>query len=624
MIQSFRENMKNTAVIFIIVLFFIVPMVLTGVGDSFLGSVTGKTAASVGSTSISHAELRRAIYFHKQRILSQGNVDENADFLKDENLRGPVLDQLTRRAAIVESLKLGGMDISEEEINRSILKQEQFFIDEKFNPQAYRRLLANIGYTPATYKVAVKGDLVINQLNGGINNSAFITDSEVDLFMGLLQQKRSFDVVTIPQEKVKESITVTEDELKEYFESNPNLYKEPEKISVSYIELSVDEIAATVEISEDAIRSQYEIEVEDFEATTEYNIAHIFIDPNLDGADEKIATVSEKLAAGEKFEDLVQTYSEDKFSLALNGDLGVLDPEAYSKEFNDAVYALEEGSVSEPVNSDLGTHFIKLSSKKENEIPTYEDRKLAIETSLRTTEAEELYVEKLDLLKELVFNAEDLGEPASVVGAQVKTSDLFTQGVGVGIALNQAVRQAAFKNEVLNEGFNSDVIELSDKQSVVVRKKEHIPETTKPFETVKDSINVTLERNKLVEALTAKADAFIEDAKVSESLDTLATTYEYEYKRFEEVKNTNPDIEPEISSKVFSMDKGEETVFESVQARNGDYKIIVLSDVILGQRDDAEASQTQLLIGQLTNQNSTFESSGFENAAVSSVKVKVN
>ncbi len=624
MIQSFRENMKNTAVVVIVVLFFIVPMVLTGVGDSFLGSVAGRTAASVGETTISTAELRRAIYFRKQSILSQGNVDADAEFLKDENLRGPVLEQLTRRAAVVESLKNGGMDISDSEVSKSIVDQEQFYIDNKFNVQAYRRILANVGYTPATYKVAIKGDLVINQINSGLNNSSFITDSEIDLFMGLLQQKRTFDLVSISQDKVKETISVTDEEVAEYFEQNKNSYKDPEKVSVTYIELSVDDLTKDIEVSEEEIRAQFENEIEDFESSTEYKISHILIDPSLEDADDKIKTVQQKISAGEAFEDLVKTYSDDKFSLPLNGDLGVLDTEAYSDEFNDAVYALEVGSVSAPVESDLGTHFIKLTSKEEKEAPKFDDRKLAIESNLRAAEAEELYIEKLELLKELVFNAEDLGEPASVAGLEVKTSDLFTQGVGLGIAKNQAVRQAAFKNEVLNEGYNSEVIELNNKQAVVIRKNEHIPEAVKPFESVKEGIKTTLERNKLVEALTEKAETFIEAAKSSDNLQALATKFEYTHKRFDAVKNTNPDIEPEVSRKVFSMEKGVETSFDSLQARNGDYKVIVLSDVILGQRDDAEDSQMQLLSGQLSNQNSSFEVSSFETASASSIKVKIN
>ena len=108
MLQSFRDNMKGTLVIVVIII-FIVPMVLSGVGASFLGSVAGTDAASVDGETISRSTLNRAVYLQKQRLLSQEGVYPTADYLQDENLRGPVLDNLTRRLALANSARDAGM-----------------------------------------------------------------------------------------------------------------------------------------------------------------------------------------------------------------------------------------------------------------------------------------------------------------------------------------------------------------------------------------------------------------------------------------------------------------------------------------------------------------------------------
>ena len=625
MIQSFRENMKNTVVVFVVVLLFIVPMVLTGVGNSFLGSVAGSDAATVGSTTISNAELRRSIYMQKQRLLSQDGVDESADFLKDENLRGPVLDQLTRRAALVDTLSNSGMAISDAELNRTILNQEQFYIEGQFNPQAYRRVLANVGYTPATYKAALSSDMILSQLNDGINGSAFATESEVAQLMGLSQQTRTFDVVTISQALVKESITVSEEELQAYYDQNQSLYKEPSKISVSYIDLSVDELAKDVEIDELVVREEFEKELSLFSASTEYQIAHILIDPSDSSVhDDKVQQVADKLAAGEEFTALVKEYSDDKFSLPLDGDLGVHDPETYSDEFNDAVYALEEGAVSAAVSSDLGTHFIKLVKKVESQPPTFDERKLAIESTLRNVQAEELYVEKLELLKEVVYNAQDLGEPAAVLGLEVATSPLFAKSFGPGIAKEKAIRDAAFSHEVLSEGYNSDVLELSNKRAVVVRKKEYVEESVKPFETVKSGIQARLEREKLAAGLSERAETFIAAVKESGDVEAQAQALGYEFKPYVNFSSASADLDPAVAQQVFTMEKVNPVEYASLQSRGGDYNVIVLTGATLADVASLDTTEVDLISNQLSAQNTQLELAGFETAVVDITEIKIH
>ena len=177
MIQSFRENMKNTFVVVFVVIFFIVPMVISGVGGDILGSVAGDDAAKVGREPIPEISLARAMEQYRQRVLTSGEVDSDAEFLQDENLRGPILSQLVQRAALIDSAKRYGMNLDESVVEKEILSQEQFYIDGAFNPQAYRRLLANVRFSPATYKAAIKSDMLIDQLNQGLVLSSFATSS---------------------------------------------------------------------------------------------------------------------------------------------------------------------------------------------------------------------------------------------------------------------------------------------------------------------------------------------------------------------------------------------------------------------------------------------------------------
>ena len=82
----------------------------------------------------------------------------------------------------------------------------------------------------------------------------------------------------------------------------------------------------------------------------------------------------------------------------------------------------------------------------------------------------EIFVEKLEILRELSFNAESLSEVADA-GLSVKTTDYFPRSGGNG-ARQTTVINAAFSDDVLVEGYASEVLELGDDYFVVIKLNE--------------------------------------------------------------------------------------------------------------------------------------------------------
>ena len=74
---------------------------------------------------------------------------------------------------------------------------------------------------------------------------------------------------------------------------------------------------------------------------------------------DRMAEVSERLAAGEPFEDLAREYSDDA-SGATGGDLGTFGRGVMVPEFDDAVFAMEEGEVSGIIPTRFGFHIVQV------------------------------------------------------------------------------------------------------------------------------------------------------------------------------------------------------------------------------------------------------------------------
>lgn len=116
-------------------------------------------------------------------------------------------------------------------------------------------------------------------------------------------------------------------------------------------------------------------------AVGEIRVAHIMIkssatDPDSvkDNAKKKIDEIYAKVKAGEKFEDLVNQYSEDRGSQKNGGALPWFGTGRMVPEFEKAAFALKnDNDYTEPVKTSYGWHIIKRLEKKG--IPTFEEKK---------------------------------------------------------------------------------------------------------------------------------------------------------------------------------------------------------------------------------------------------------
>ena len=78
--------------------------------------------------------------------------------------------------------------------------------------------------------------------------------------------------------------------------------------------------------------------------------------------EEEAKKIKERLAAGEKFEDLAKELSKDDTGKN-GGALGTKSPSTFVPEFGQALLKLAEGEISEPVKTQFGWHIIKVNKK---------------------------------------------------------------------------------------------------------------------------------------------------------------------------------------------------------------------------------------------------------------------
>lgn len=627
MLQSMRENMRGAIAVFIVIFLGLV-LALGLVDFSSLGGGTSvRDVASVNGQPITQRDLQLAIAQERQRLQSQFGDNLPADFISDERLRQPVLQSLLQRTAILDKAVNGGMEVDDKQLDKLITEMPEFQADGKFDPQLFVARIRGIGHTPASFKVLLRNDLVVNQLSNGISATAFVTDAELQSIVELSRQTRAFEWVQLPLGDLPATITLSDEDISQYYEKNKLAYKTEEKVAVEYIDLKVSDISDTVIIGEDEIDNQYKVEVDQFTANIQREAAHIMIEGDDEAAQEKIKTIQEKLAAGEDFASLANEYSDDFGSKENGGNLGQSSGDTFPPEFEAALIELTPGSVSDPLKIDNATHFIKLISEQGVNPPSFEERKAQIESELKTLEAEQIYIAKLTELKDLSFNAESLSEVADQLNLTLAKTDLFTAAGGNDPILSDSrVVNAAYGDQVLQQGYASDVLELAPDRAIVIKLIEHEPVRQLSLDEKISDITVELKLEKAKEKLAAQAEEYKQALSEGVKLSKLAEQNNFQLNTESNIPRDGGGLNQTLVQHVFDLQRPQTDtpVTSSFYLDNNDYVLVSLSAVKDGSFEALSDEEKRNARLSLSRSMATVEFQAFQKQLVSEAKVELN
>lgn len=586
MLQSIRDNSQGI-VAKIIVGLIAITFALFGV-ESLVSLTAGSNApAAVNGVEISQQELYQNVQLQRRQMLSQ--MGENADpsLLDDNLINNMVLEGLIDQAIVVQSAENQGLVFSDAMIDQLIVATRDFQVDGQFNREQFELALRNAGLTPLSYRDIVRKERISEQERSAFQLSAFTLQPEVDRIAKLDGQTRDIRYFTLASEPVRNGIQVSDDEVAEYYQANSQQFLTQEQVAIEYLLLDRDKIAETMSVSEEEVEQAYQTLVDNFNAQEERHAAHIMVeisDAQSDSdAKAKIDAIATRLNAGEAFETLAQSESDDLASAEQGGDLGVNGRGVFEAEFEDALFTLQKGAVSSPVRTEFGYHLIKLLDIVESSAPSFTQAQNELRDDLLSQKAEEEYVGQLEQLADVSFSSGDLNEPAELLQLEIQTTELFGRaGNEDEITSNPRILAAAFDAELINDGLNSTPVELDSGRSVVLRIVEHKLPRELALDEVAAEVKGILIEQKSATALSDAAKAIIADLKAGKSLASLSQGAEV--LTVTELSRQGSGVPAELTAEVFKMPKAQEAAssFGYAPLADGNMAIVALDKVTDG------------------------------------------
>lgn len=239
-------------------------------------------------------------------------------------------------------------------------------------------------------------------------------------------------------------------------------------------------------------------------------------------------------------------------------------------------------------------------------------------------------------LSDLTYtNSSSLAPAASALGLSIKSTELFTrQGAKSGFISNPKIIRAAFGASVLQQGYNSNVVEIGDNDLVVLRMKQHIPESALPIDKVRETISLRIRQQRALELAKQQAQVVFAALSAGQSPQMIAQKYNLTWQAATHVlrpalaqikgKAIN-DASISITQEAFEVPipAGGKSEQALVDLQGKGYAIVSVSKVYDGVAKDSTAKERQALNNDLGRAEADFEYESLVNELMQKAKIDV-
>jgi len=657
-LQKLRDRLTGIVAIFILGL-LAVPFALVGV-NSYFAPDTENNVAMVNKEGITLPEFNASFQNYRERMRSLLGERFDAAQFDDAIVRRQHLDTMIDRELLRQVAAETGLSVDDQFLAQSIRELPGFQVNGQFNVDVYQSQLSAQGMTPQQFENQMRASMVLSQYPATISASAIATSREVDEYIQLQEQKRAFGALLVKAEtqdavgEIEEPIEVAEETVEEaveaaeealevaeteesseltavdipeeriqgWYEEHTDQYRRPERVIVEYLELDAAAMDAEETIDEDTLRQRFEDQSGRF-LTPEARLAsHILIEVSPTADEAEIATARERaqalydrLMAGEEFAELAREFSEDQGSASSGGDLDWVEPGFMVEAFENALYELSmDAPVSEPVQTGFGWHLIQLRDIRPAEGMSFEEARETLEAELITERNERRFIETADRLVDIIYEDPTTLEAASEeLGLEIKEAGPFDRSGGTeGVTTNAEFLEAAFSDLVLLQDSASDPVDLGPNHIAVIRVREHLPETVRPLEEVRDAVIAAIEVDDAMNLAKERAAALLARLDSGETLLSLAEETGLELLESEGAGRNASELAPDFRQGLFEMAApAEGEVTRDVLALDDGYAVVQLELVVPGSLSEEEAARRSAYQSRLANVSASSETQAF-------------
>ena len=458
-----------------------------------LGKSSSNVVANVGAQKISLQD------FLKARSEIQLDIPYPEARTKQANILA--LQNLITRALLEQEAKNLGLKVSPETLAEYIRNDKNFHKDGTFDLEIYKKLLAQNNLSEADLLKSLSNQVAVKFLVNSITANLPLKKILTDYYYQFAVEKRAISLVSA-QVKPQIFSSIAENELKDYYQKNQNLFQTKEKRSYSYMTISLAELKKNSIITEEEIKKEYQANTHEYSLPETRDFFH-FLAPS-----EKIAKeVIKTLETNNDHKQVAKNFIEQK---VISENLNNQPSNSFFVNIEANLFKLKEHQVSQIAKSDLGWHIFKVVKIHPKLYEPLAQAKARIEESLKTKAAELQLYEISKQIEDDLASGADFEEIAKRYNLNLnKVEDASG---------NDQITLIAFQTNLHEE---SVLTQIGNNQEYVIVKVNNIaPAKTQNFSEALDKVKI-LYTMQLREKIAQESAELLKQQKIADPIQAM-------------------------------------------------------------------------------------------------------
>ena len=621
--------------------------------------------AVVNGSPIRYEDYQRTLEQRREQVRQQMGQQEMTPRM-EEMVQNQAYDQLIQQELIQQEMQRLGITVTEDEIAdmvygpnpHPIIRQQFADSTGRVDTQLIRNLAQNPEYKQRWIQLEsfLERSRRQQKMNSLVQATIHVSEEDVQAYHRRQEAQAAVRYVAMRYASVPDdSITVTESDLRAYYDENKEDFKKEKTFSLQYVTLpkvaTAEDSAAIAEDLEELAPEFREAENDslflaqnasdrsfsrDFQTADQMEgpiasaifsnpepgqvvgpvyaneAAHLLKVLNTEPAEsdyvharhillrsqgddpearQRLASIRDSIESGAASFAEMARTHSDDDSASEGGDLGWFGRGQMVEAFEEAAFNAEPGALVGPVKSNFGYHLIRVEQKADRAVQFAD-----LAYDLRPSQA--TLTDKENTLEDLVYFADE-GEgfesEAQRMGLNLQTVEVEAEQSSIP-GIGQSAQLTRFL-ETAEEGDISEIAELNDRFAVV-RVTGVEPEGYRPFDEVRSQIRPRVEVEKKKEVLSGR----MRGALRQNGFDGMASALNTRIRTKDDVTYTTTSVpglgrEPAFVGTVFGLGEGETSGI--VEGENAAFVVQVSS---MNRPNELTAQQRQQIRQQLLRQ----------------------
>ena len=450
MLNAMRKHAYSWGIRILLGLIVVVFM-FWGIGSGFFNQV--HPVASVDGQKILADEVDRQAE-NMRRSFQNMYGQQAADLLKHINLRQQAVEQIIDNRLIAREAERLGLQVSNDDLRRAIAANRAFQFDGQFDMPTYEAVLRENGLDPPEFEAMERTELTGKMLQNMVGQAVALSEAQARQEYNQRNEQLALAYIEVPSADFVARIHPTEDQVRQFYKSNGEQFREPERVKAAYIQYDPIRLGETVKPAEKDIADFYKQNLKKlFSYPDRVRARHILISASADtsAADKRKAKaqaeqVLAQLQKGADFAKLATQYSDDPGTRERGGDLGFFSRGQMIKPFEEAAFKLKPGQLTGVIETSFGYHIIKVEEVKPAHVDTLEQARPRIIELVKERAGRD--AARNDLREDLdaALNGAKLKELAAKHGLEVMQTPLFAANEPIGrLGMSSDFSKTAFK-----------------------------------------------------------------------------------------------------------------------------------------------------------------------------------